>query len=364
MVGHADGAAVHKVAAERRPHAHLLHLLHRRLHKAVVHLLMHDEALRAGAVLAHALEGAAHGEGQQLVEVRVLAHDERVLPAQLQHHRRQVRRRRLHHLPADGGGADEHHLGHVGGGDERVPGLAVAGDDLHEVGGGARGLQRSGDDAAVQVRGPGGVLGHLDDDGVAGEHVGHQRVEDVVEGVVPGHDAPHHSDRLVLHTGHFVHHHVARLARLGLQVLFSVVQDPLDLLTSNQHLPKSGVHHWLARVTRSHPADELLVVQDVSLEDLEKLSPLLERRFRPDFLSLLCTIHFRAHLVGCHRRHRTKGPHRPGVVARNFTLRRLHARVMDRRVEALAGLQLGDLHLDPWHGFNQKNLPNEQANGS
>eukprot|EP00976_Prorocentrum_cordatum_P011735 236580-Prorocentrum_minimum.AAC.1 len=79
------------------------------------------------------------------------------------------------HLAADGGGADEDHLGHVGRGDERVARLAVAGDDLDQVGRGARRLECGGDDAPIQAHRPGGVLGHLDHDRVAGEDVRHQR---------------------------------------------------------------------------------------------------------------------------------------------------------------------------------------------
>ena len=40
VVGHADGAAVHELAAQRRAHAELLRVLHHRRHELVVDALL------------------------------------------------------------------------------------------------------------------------------------------------------------------------------------------------------------------------------------------------------------------------------------------------------------------------------------
>ena len=47
---------------------------------------------------------------------------------------------------------------------------------------------------------------HLDDDGVAGKQGRCEGVEDVVEGVVPRNDGPHHPHRHILHTRRLVKH--------------------------------------------------------------------------------------------------------------------------------------------------------------
>lgn len=65
------------------------------------------------------------------------------------------------HLAPDLGAAHEDELADVGGGDQRLPRLAVPRHNLDQVGRRARRRQRGIDDALVVPRAPGGVLRHL-----------------------------------------------------------------------------------------------------------------------------------------------------------------------------------------------------------
>jgi hypothetical protein len=47
---------------------------------------------------------------------------------------------------------------------------------------------------------------HFDDKAVSSEEGSRQGVEDIVEGVVPGHNRPHNSHRVVLNSGCLVKH--------------------------------------------------------------------------------------------------------------------------------------------------------------
>lgn len=47
---------------------------------------------------------------------------------------------------------------------------------------------------------------HLDDDAISGKDRGGERVQDVVEGVVPGHNGAHHAHGVVLHARLLVEH--------------------------------------------------------------------------------------------------------------------------------------------------------------
>ena len=67
-------------------------------------------------------------------------------------------------------------------GDDGVTSLAVPVHDLHEVARRAHRVEARLDRAAVIQRAPAGVLGHFHHEGVTGEEVGEERVEDVVEG--------------------------------------------------------------------------------------------------------------------------------------------------------------------------------------
>mmetsp|Transcript_35505 Transcript_35505/g.100012 ORF Transcript_35505/g.100012 Transcript_35505/m.100012 type:complete len:493 (-) Transcript_35505:210-1688(-) len=249
--GPADGVAELEAPGEGR------HLGHEGVVGGAV---FDEEPLPAGAVLAAGLEGGAHRDGGGLVEVGPAAHDEPVLAPELHHHGGEPLRGGGHHPLPHGHAPHEHHLVHLCR-HQRVAGLPVPVDDLHQVLGGPRGPQGGFDGALVVPGAPRGVLRDLDHEGAARHHRRRERAHDVVEGVVPGHDGGHHPHGVVLHVGALVEHHPPHRPALGTQVLLALGQQPADLLAGGHELAKPGVQHGLAAVARGDAADVLGVLQ-------------------------------------------------------------------------------------------------------
>ena len=97
-------------------------------------------------------------------------------------------------------------------------------------------------------------LACLDDEGVARKEGGGQRVEDVVKGVVPGHDGPDNSQRVVFHAGGLVKHHAPRRPGFGREPGLALLDQPPQLFARRHDLAKGGVHPGLARVPAGDPA--------------------------------------------------------------------------------------------------------------
>mmetsp|Transcript_35274 Transcript_35274/g.104337 ORF Transcript_35274/g.104337 Transcript_35274/m.104337 type:complete len:243 (+) Transcript_35274:1679-2407(+) len=95
---HRHAANVRRPVAKRRALPHARHRRHHASHKRVEHLVVHKEALAAGAVLAAVEERRLDRDLHHRLDIRVVQDDDRVLATQLQHHRRQGVCRRCHHL--------------------------------------------------------------------------------------------------------------------------------------------------------------------------------------------------------------------------------------------------------------------------
>mmetsp|Transcript_22765 Transcript_22765/g.70331 ORF Transcript_22765/g.70331 Transcript_22765/m.70331 type:complete len:646 (-) Transcript_22765:53-1990(-) len=346
---HAHGAAVHRAAAHGGPLAQLPGDGHHLAHEALVHALVHVEAFGARAVLAARLEGATERSGHDLHEVGVIAHDERVLAAQLQHHRRERLRSALHDHAPHGGAAHEDHLV-APARHHRFTRLAVARHDLHQVLGRAGRLQRGLNDAAVVLRAPRAVLGHLDHQRVAREEVGHQRVEDVMEGVVPRYNGAHHAHRPPLDPRALVEDHAPRRAALRSQPALALIDEPRDLLAGGQHLAEGGIHQRLARVARCHAADGGLVGHDEALQHTQQLAALREAGACPLLLRLSRARDALLHLLPRHGLHGAQRAHCGWIVARDLARR---ARIALPR-ESLSAQLIGRLELARGHGEQRR----------
>ena len=301
LLRHAHCAAVH-VLGQSPSLAELRRRLEHLGDESIVDLLVHVESLGARAVLPAALERAAERHGHALSQIRVLEDDERVLAAEFEHDRGERLRRGFHDETTDAGGSDKDNLP-APAGDERVTSLAVPVHDLHEVARRAHRVEARLDRAAVIQRAPAGVLGHFHHEGVTGEEVGEERVEDVVEGVVPGDDGAHDAHGVVLDAGGLVEHHQTRGALLGLEPTLAVAEKPLDLLEGDEDLAEGGVDERLAAVARGDAADVILIVEDESGDHLEEEATLGERRLGPLLLGDARAFDLGANLVGGHRGH-------------------------------------------------------------
>mmetsp|Transcript_6816 Transcript_6816/g.19926 ORF Transcript_6816/g.19926 Transcript_6816/m.19926 type:complete len:289 (+) Transcript_6816:222-1088(+) len=100
LLRHAHGPAVHQ-GIEGCPLPHVLHSRNNLVQELVVDSLLDQNSFGARAVLTAGLEGRPQGDRDKLVQVGVVANDDRVFPSELQDHRRQVLRRGLEDLPAD-----------------------------------------------------------------------------------------------------------------------------------------------------------------------------------------------------------------------------------------------------------------------
>jgi hypothetical protein len=177
-----DGAHLH-FRVGRIAEAPRLGLGHQQVDEALVHLLVHEDALHRGAALAAVAIGALHGERGGLVEVRVLHDDERVVAAQLEHHAA------IADLGGDGlahrhaaGERDEVDLRVR---DELVGDLArVAGDDLQHLLRQARLVQQLREEDRRERR----LLGGLQDHPVVGRHRRRHLVRHLVHRVVERRD--------------------------------------------------------------------------------------------------------------------------------------------------------------------------------
>mmetsp|Transcript_31248 Transcript_31248/g.101908 ORF Transcript_31248/g.101908 Transcript_31248/m.101908 type:complete len:540 (+) Transcript_31248:942-2561(+) len=308
LLRHAHRAAVDRGrASERRRLPELLRHRHKLGHEPVVDAGVDKEALRARAVLAAALEGAAQGGRDHLAEVRVVAHHKGVLAAELEDHGREVSGRRRHHFLPHHRRPDKDQFPHPRVRHERVPRLTKPCDDLDEVLRRVHRLERRAHRLRVKLNRPRRVLRHLHHERVPGKEVGQEGVEHVVERVVPRHDGAHDANRDVLHARLFVKHHRAGAAILRLEPALPLVHEPVDLLERHHHLAKAGVHHRLAAVARGNLADGVHILQDVPPHHREQSAPLLEGGARPSLLRLRRAAHALRHVSRVHRP-RSAGP--------------------------------------------------------
>ena len=242
---------------------------------------------------------AAHGVIDDLLKVRVLAHDDRVLAAQLEHHRLQHLGAAQHHVAADARRPGEDDLVY-GGTHQRRASVREAGDQLHKLRIVARCREDLTHQAQVVRAAPGGVLRGLAHHGVAGEQAGDDVVQHVVEGVVPRRDDAQHAHRHVLHPRGLVHHHEVGLAVAGSQRGLALPVDPRDLLARRHDLAQQRVHARLARVPRGQAADVVLAGEDGLVQHPHHAAALREGGLRPRHLCGTRTVHARGDGGGVH----------------------------------------------------------------
>ncbi|KAH6605612.1 hypothetical protein Trco_004765 [Trichoderma cornu-damae] len=177
------------------------------LDEAVVDGAGRDDSLDADAVLAGGLKGAPEDDVDDARQVAVppaaggLEHDEGVLAAQLGDNGGQAPGGAGGNVVGDGLGADEGDVADAGVRRQVAGGLRPANhrlDNLRVVAVGSEGA--AGDAEEVGAR-PGRLLGHLDQDGVAGEEGADDGAHQVVEGVVPADQRGDHAERLVIFVG-------------------------------------------------------------------------------------------------------------------------------------------------------------------
>mmetsp|Transcript_17514 Transcript_17514/g.52683 ORF Transcript_17514/g.52683 Transcript_17514/m.52683 type:complete len:305 (+) Transcript_17514:772-1686(+) len=265
----------------------------------VVHLVVDNEALGPSTVLAHVLVRASHDELREPLGIRVVAHDEGILAAQLEDDGREGLGGRLHDLAPNADAPHEDDL--VSPGHQLGTGIGVADRKLHEVGGGSDGFQARLDHPPVVLRGPRRELRDLHDDRVAREDRCYHRVEDVVEGIVPGHNGADDADGHPLHAARLVQVHEPRGAVLRQQAPLAVHRGPAELLQRHRELAHHRVHHRLPRLAARDRSNGLRVLKDETLQHTEELAALREGRLRPPLLSSAGTLQ---HLPGVLRRAR------------------------------------------------------------
>ena len=130
----------------------------------------------------------------------------------------------------DGLGADESDVRDAGVRGEVRSRLRPEEKGLHELWGvaaGGEGLAGYGGEVGGR---PGGTFGGLDDDGVACEEAGYHGTEEVVEGIVPGDEGGYDAQGFPSDFVGLVAHEEVGRPLLGLQSLFAVRDDPLQLL--------------------------------------------------------------------------------------------------------------------------------------
>mmetsp|Transcript_11479 Transcript_11479/g.49462 ORF Transcript_11479/g.49462 Transcript_11479/m.49462 type:complete len:611 (+) Transcript_11479:46-1878(+) len=347
LVGHAHRAAVH-ARGEGPTLPELVRRLHHPRDELVVDLLVNVKPLGTRAVLAARLKRASERHRDALRETGVLEHDERILAAELEDHGGEGIRRRLHHHATDARGPDKDNLVRAAG-DESVARFAVAVDDLDQIFRRAHGLEARLDGATVVERGPRGVLRNLHDQGVTREHVGEQRIEHVVEGIVPRDNRAHDADWVVLDAGVLVEHHETGGPFLGLEPLLAFFNQPLALLERHDDLAERGVDEGLAGVPRGDLADGVLILEDEPLDGLDEQAALLERGLGPLLLRDTRALDLNPHLISVVRGHvGAEHLERAGIVARDEVLGERRA-----GLPALAGqarlLLLRELDVDLGH---------------
>ena len=168
---------------------------------------MHDEALGGDAALPGVLDPGFHAHLDGLVEVGAGHHDERVRPAQLEHHLLDVAAGRLADAPSGALAAGER-----GGGDARIVEQLAGAAALDEQG--LEGAFRKSGLAEDLLDGQGAlrdVGGMLEQRGVPRDQPGRGEAEHLPEREVPRHHGQHNAQWLPPGVGAFR----ADLRRLG-----------------------------------------------------------------------------------------------------------------------------------------------------
>lgn len=145
--------------------------------------------------------------------------------------------------------------------------------------------QRASNHTRKPLRAPSRLFGDLNHNTVARKQRANHRSDQVVERIVPAHQRSNHAQRLVVHSIPLIRHQQVRRPRLRAQRLLAVLDSPLQLLSRDQDLAQLGVHHGLAAVETSHPADLLLVVEHVLEQGAEDGAALAEGGLGPFGLS-------------------------------------------------------------------------------
>jgi hypothetical protein len=144
---------------------------------------------------------------------------------------------------------------------ERRAGLAVAGEQLHEVGAVALGLQGLVEDPLDPRGRPRGPLADFNQCRVAGHDRGDRRGDHVLQREVPRADDADDAERVVLDRGGLVHQQARRDA-LGAEGLLGVAEVPAQGLAHRPQLD-GGVLEGLAGVAGDHSAQLVAVLEDV-----------------------------------------------------------------------------------------------------
>eukprot|EP00967_Tisochrysis_lutea_P111384 scaffold175063_cov27-Tisochrysis_lutea.AAC.1 len=140
------------------------------------------------------------------------------------------------------------------------------------------------------------MLGHLDNDGVAGKEGRRDGIEHVVERIVPWNDGADEPSREELDPCALVHCHPARAAHLWLESSLAGAGKPVDLLEGGQHLSEPGINHGLTSVAGGDAADGLSMLEYAPPDDAHQLCALSERGFGPNLLRLTCPLGGRLHV--------------------------------------------------------------------
>ena len=227
------------LATEGRPLTERGRELDEAVDEGVVHRRVHEHALGREAVLARRDEGAGHGRVGRLLDVGILADDEGVLASELEDDRDEPLGASGQHPTAVLYRANEDD--HVDAAfDEGLAGLAVAVDELDQIGGQPLGLERFVEDALEAFRRPSTPLTHLHHHRVAGHEGGDGAAENVLEGVVPGRDGADDPARDVVDEGPLVYEE-ARAHRLAAEVFLAVGDGPAQLFADRPDLAEHGV---------------------------------------------------------------------------------------------------------------------------
>ena len=216
------------------------------LRESVVERPLDVDPLGAGADLAAVRERPPERAGERAPEVAVGEDDQRILPAQLERHRPEQRGGCRRHRPAAVRGAGEDDLRDAVRFDERLPRLARAVDDAHEVRREAGVTEQLRD----ELPGQGRQLGRLEHGGVACSDNGCHLGEGNAERIVPRGDDADDAERLVQDATALEGDQARRPQALDTDDTPGVAADPASVLGRDEQLAGVRLHEWLPGLGR------------------------------------------------------------------------------------------------------------------
>jgi hypothetical protein len=236
------------------PLAQLRRLLDHLAHELVGHAVRHVDALGGDAHLAGVGEGSVDRAGGRALEVRVLAHQHRVLAAELEG--------AGHELPAAGFGHAASGRDAAGEGDlvaarldQGASGLAVSEQTLEDALGKTCTAQQLLDELAREGRDLGGLQEHR-----VARHQGlGGRIQREQEREVPRRDDAHHAERPVRDAELLALHQVHRNGAVGEDALGALGVEG-ERVAGSQHLDGEGLGLGLARLASQHHHELVLAL--------------------------------------------------------------------------------------------------------